>query len=164
MKEKNVIKSQYYASLEMLKQVIEACPDDLWADADYKNQFWNIAAHTLFYTHFYLHRSEEAYEPWTKIHPGSRSFGPAEDGEEKVPATKQEVLDYLAFIKERIDPMVDDLDLNAESGFYWLPFNKFELQFYNIRHVMQHTGELGERLWQAAGIETSWVGKGPDNN
>jgi len=27
------------------------------------------------------------------------------------------------------------------SGFDWLPFDKLELQFYNIRHIMQHTGE-----------------------
>ena len=164
MDQKEVIKSQYHASLEMFQQVVEACPEELWASSDFKNQFWNIAAHTLFYTHFYLHRSEEAYEPWTGISISSRSFGPPEDGGEKAPATTAEVLEYIDYLKGRIDPMVDDLDLTAESGFYWLPFNKFELQFYNIRHVMQHTGELGERLWQAAGIETSWVGKGPDNN
>jgi hypothetical protein len=164
MNQKDVIKSQYHASLEMFRQVVEACPENLWADGDYRNQFWNIAAHTLFYTHFYLHRAEDAYEPWTGIDINSRTFDPPEDDEEKVPATKGEVMDYLDFLKTRIDPMVDDLDLATESGFYWLPFNKLELQFYNIRHVMQHTGELGERLWQAAGIETPWVGKRPEDS
>ena len=57
---------------------------------------------------------------------------------------------------------MDALDLEAESGFYWLPFNKLELQFYNIRHLTLHTGELAERLWAVAGEETRWVGKRPE--
>jgi len=52
-------------------------------------------------------------------------------------------------------------DLEAESGFYWLPFNKLELQFYNIRHIQQHTGELYERLGTRANIELDWVGMQP---
>jgi hypothetical protein len=50
------------------------------------------------------------------------------------------------------------MDLEAESGFYWLPFDKLELQFYNIRHVQQHTGELCERLGAQGEIEVDWVG------
>ena len=53
---------------------------------------------------------------------------------------------------------VDALDLQAESGFDWLPFNKLELQFYNIRHIQQHTGELCERLGTVGDIEVDWVG------
>lgn len=48
--------------------------------------------------------------------------------------------------------------LHAESGFYWLPFDKLELQFYNIRHIQQHTGEHCERLGAYGEIEVGWVG------
>ena len=53
------------------------------------------------------------------------------------------------------------MDLEAEAGFYWLPFDKLELQIYNIRHIHQHTGELCERLGAQGGIEVGWVGMGP---
>ncbi len=46
-----------------------------------------------------------------------------------------------------------------ESGFFWLPFGKLELQFYNIRHLQHHTGELFERLG-AVGVTLDWVGRG----
>jgi len=49
------------------------------------------------------------------------------------------------------------MDLQAESGFHWLPFNKLELQVYNIRHLQQHTGELCERLGAHGEIEVAWV-------
>ena len=53
---------------------------------------------------------------------------------------------------------VPQLDLEAESGFGWLPFGKLELQFYNIRHLQQHTGELMERLGTRAHVDVDWVG------
>ncbi len=50
--------------------------------------------------------------------------------------------------------------LDADSGFYWLPFNKFELQLYNIRHIQHHTGQLTDRLRQAAML--AFAGSGDD--
>jgi hypothetical protein len=35
------------------------------------------------------------------------------------------------------------------------------LQFYNIRHVQQHTGELCERLGAKGEVEVDWVGMQP---
>jgi hypothetical protein len=162
MNTKDVIKSQYHASLEMLKQVIEGCPPELWNSSEHKNRYWNVAAHVLFYTHLYLHITENEFQPWPKLNLDARSFEPREDGAEKQPLTQSDVLEYLAYVQAKVDPMVEALDLNDESGFNWLPFNKLELQFYNIRHVMEHTGELAERLWQSAGVETRWVGKRPE--
>src|SRR5437016_11355850 len=49
-----VLKSQYHASLAMLRDTIERCPDALWTSGDYLNPFWRIAYHALYYTHFYL--------------------------------------------------------------------------------------------------------------
>ena len=56
---------------------------------------------------------------------------------------------------------VDALDLESKSGFDWLPINKLELQFYNIRHIQQHTGELCERLGVVEDIDVGWVGMKP---
>ena len=63
MNTKEVIRSQYQASLEMLAQAIFKCPQSLWADPQDKNQFWHIAYHALFYTHLYLQASEEEFPP-----------------------------------------------------------------------------------------------------
>ena len=47
---------------------------------------------------------------------------------------------------QQVVERVTQLDLEAHSGFEWLPFGKLELQIYSIRHLQQHTGELMERL------------------
>lgn len=152
------ITSQYLAALEMLKQVVAQCPPELWNAPEHKNKFWNIAYHALVYTHFYLHPTSEDFQPWEHHRQEARHFEPTEDGQEKQPYTQAEILDYLALVEESIPALVDALALEAESGFSWLPFNKFELQFYNLRHLVLHTGELAERLWQSAGKEVGWVG------
>lgn len=160
---REVFKSQYLASLEMLKQAVEKCPQALWADAEPKNKFWHIAYHALFYTHLYLSDSEKDFTPWKRHRDNSQFLGPIRRLPEMVPNTKepysrQEVLDYLDFCQKMAGKKVPGIDLDAESGFYWLPFNKTELQVYSIRHLQHHTGQLIERLRSEHDIEIRWVG------
>lgn len=164
---RGIIQSQYLASLEMLKAAIEKCPDALWNDAEYPNKFWHISYHVLFYTHLYLQQREEDFQPWTKHRKDYPFMGPVpwpphrkpEIGE---PYSKQEILEYLEVCRNEVRRRVDQMDLDAESGFEWLPFGKLELQFYNIRHVQHHAGQLIDRLRTRAGIGTEWVGKAPE--
>ncbi len=158
----DIIRSQYLAALEMLNQAILQCPEELWEDARFPNQFWQIAYHVLFYTHLYLQPTEEDFLPWEKHKQDYHSFeGLTEavpDPQNIIPYTKPEVLEYLEFCRREVNLRVVSLDLEAESGFYWLPFNKMELQFYNIRHLQHHTGDLSERLGSNADIHIRWVG------
>jgi hypothetical protein len=164
---KNITQSQYLAALEMLKQTIEKCPDELWNKQSDKNKYWHVAYHVIFYAHLYLQPTEEDFHPWEKHREeyqfmGSVHWPPHHELKIGEPYTKEEVLEYLDFCKQQVVEIVPQLDMHAESGFSWLPFSKFELQFYNIRHLQQHTGELAERLGQA-GIDINWVGmKSPE--
>jgi hypothetical protein len=146
------IQSQYLAALEMLKQVIVKCPAAQWNAPGDKDKFWNKAYHTLFYVHLYLQETEAHFRPWEKHH----------DPDTGEPFTHDEVLEYLVFVQGQVREQVPALNLEAESGFDWLPFNKLELQLYNIRHIQQHTGELYERLGTRENIELDWVGRQPN--
>jgi hypothetical protein len=157
MEVKEIIKSQYLASLEMLKKAIVQCPESMWADPEPKNKFWHIAHHALFYTHLYLQPAEKDFTPYKSM--GHLPFEPSEHGEIREPFTRDEILGYLEYCQEEVKQSLSRLDLDSdESGFYWLPFGKLELQFYNIRHIHLHTGELCERLGTTAGIDVDWVG------
>jgi hypothetical protein len=167
MTTKEIIKSQYMAALEMLAQAITQCPQNLWADPEDVNQFWNIAYHALFFTHLYLQESEAEFQPWEKHVDGLHHFDPQpesapEGAEYGLPFSKEDLLSYLDFCRQVVRDRVPATNLEAESGFDWIPFNKLQLQFYNIRHIQHHTGELYERLGTRAGIEVRWVGMGPD--
>ena len=53
MDTKALIQSQYHATLDMLEEAIRACPEDLWTDPGFKNTFWHVAYHAIFYTHLF---------------------------------------------------------------------------------------------------------------
>ena len=145
---KRVIQSQYLAALDMLKQAIEKCPETVWYDPNEKFRVWSKAYHVVFFVHFYLADAEKDFNEWEKHH----------DPDGDVPFTKEEVLEYLEFAKGQVMERVPVTDLEAESGFHWYPVNKLELQFINIRHVQQHTGELYETLGMREHIELPWFG------
>ncbi len=155
MDAKNVICSQYGASLDMLEQAVHKCPPEMWDDAQDKNRFWHVCYHVLYYTHLYLQPSLESFHRWPKHREKTSRLDPQEEALQ--PYTPKEVQEYLDFCRMQVNLNVPQLDLAAASGFNWLPFDKLELMLYNIRHIQQHTGELMERLGARAGIDVDWV-------
>ncbi|MEX2582950.1 MAG: hypothetical protein WD766_06740, partial [Gemmatimonadota bacterium] len=61
---RGILKSQYHATLAMLRETIERCPDELWYGDDHPNACWQIAYHALYFTHLYLQPNEAAFRPW----------------------------------------------------------------------------------------------------
>ncbi|MCP4427112.1 MAG: DinB family protein [Chloroflexi bacterium] len=160
---KKDIQSQYLAALAMLEKAIASCPDALWDNPADKNRFWHVAFHAIFYTHLYIQPVEKDFVAWVKHRENYEFMGPLpwpphdtpEIGE---PYSKADLLEYVTFCHEEIGEKTAVLDFTAaESGFHWIPLNKLELQFYNIRHLQHHTGELCDRLG-AAGIDVEWIG------
>lgn len=163
-----IIQSQYLAGLEMLRRVVETCPESVWDAEKDKNRTWLVAYHAVFYTHLYLQPTLADFVPWEKGRENLQFMGSMPEGGGEAPESGQaytpaELLDYLELCRRQVAEIVPALDLHAPSGFDWLPLSKLELQFYNLRHLMQHTGELMERLWADAGIETGWEGRGEVN-
>ena len=78
------IASQYRASLAMLGQAIDLCPEPLWLSSDYQNRFWHIAYHAVFYTPFYLQVHESSFQAWGKHKPDSQ-FLVAQPGAPQAP-------------------------------------------------------------------------------
>ena len=146
-----VVCSQFDAALSMLKQAVERCPDALWDAPEDRNRFWQVAYHSLFFTHLYLQKSAADFRVWSKHRANSESIEPG-------PAyTQTEVLEYLHFCRQQVAERTADLDPEAPSGFDWCRFSKLELQFYNLRHLSQHTGELLERLGARAEMGVDWI-------
>ena len=143
-----VIQSQYLAALAMLKQAIMKCPESVWDAPGDKFKFWSKSYHTIFFVHLYLQNAEKDFVQWEKHH----------DPDGGIPFTKDEVLEYLAFVEKQVLERVSAMNLEAESGFHWYPVNKLELQFINLRHIQQHAGELYECLGTRENIELGWVG------
>jgi hypothetical protein len=167
------LKTQYHAALAMLRQAIERCPEPLWTCGDATNAFWQIAYHTLYYTHLYLHPRAEDFTPWehhqTFIQDLDEFRAPPEiqdlcelphrPPQTGKPYTREQVLAYWELCDAMVDEAVGALDLLAsDCGFPWYQLTKAEHQMVNIRHIEHHTAQLGVRLREAAGIGIDWIG------
>ena len=151
---------QFNAPLKMMETAITLCPEQLWLEGD-PNRFWHIAYHALFYTHLYLAPTEAEVVPWEKRRPDYHFLGAppgrAEVARAEVPYTQAELLEYVALCRGEVETQIAVVDFEAVSGFFWLPFDKLELQFYNIRHLQHHVGQLAERLRTHAGVGLPWA-------
>jgi len=156
-----MLERQCGASLEMLGRAVRLCPDSLWATGT-PNRFWHIAYHALFYVHFYLQKSDKDFLPWPLHKPDSQYLGPRSWAPEALrqtiePYTKKEVLEYLELCRAELSSGLLRLDMDAPSGFAWLPFSTLEVQLYSLRHLAHHTGQLIDRLRSVEGIGVQWV-------
>ena len=162
-----ILKSQYHASLAMLREAIDRCPDDLWTSTEHLNPSWEVAYHVLFFAHVYSSRDEASFRPW-EHHQADVQYpdgipGPADPKSTlplvATPYTKSEVLAYWTWCDGWIDAAIDAMDLaSPQSGFSNYPIPKLEHQLVNIRHIQHHTAQLAARLRTTANIGIDWVG------
>lgn len=163
------LKSQYHAALATLRQAVEKCPDDLWVADGFPSPYWQVAYHTLFFTHFYLQPDEKAFTAWEN-HRDEYHFlealpwPPHRPPNLETPYTKSEVMAYWRECDAMIDAGIDRLDLDADDcGFWWYDISKMEHQIMNTRHIQHHAAQLADRLRSAAAIEIDWIGGRPPN-
>ena len=168
-----ILKSQYHASLAMLRDTIERCPDALWTSGDYLNPFWRIAYHALYYTHFYLQPNADSFRPWEHHQTGIQFMDDQERPPDRAgigelphrpprtgkPYIKEEVLAYWNICHSAIDRAVDALDIsNPDCGFFWYKVSKIEHQVISLRHLQHHMAQLGDRIRAATNTGIGWVG------
>lgn len=149
-----LLTSQYLASLAMLKEAIEKCPPSLWNAPEDRNRFWRVAYHALFFTHLYVADSEESFVPWPQHRAGYEEFDGTPDD---APYDKASILEYLAFCQHHLPQRLPQLDFWACEDFEDRTLTTLERQINSLRHLMQHVGELAERLGSRTGAEVEWV-------
>jgi hypothetical protein len=164
---RSVLKSQYHASLAMLRQAVEKCPEHLWYSQEQVNAFWQTAYHTLFFAHLYLQPNEAAFQPWEQ-HQGQVQHEDGQTGPSDPnsplplipePYTRKQVLEYWSVCDAMVDPAIDALDLlSSESGFSWYKVSKLEHQIVNVRHIQLGAAQLSGRLRAALNVGVEWVG------
>ncbi len=165
-----VLKSQYHAGLAMLREAIEACPDELWLRPHRRNAFWQVAYHAIFFTHLYLHRTHEGARFWQGHRTDSQNPdgipGPADPASDlplaPPPYTRAQALEFQAVCDAFVNPAVDALDLlDPRCGFPWYKVSKLEHQLVNLRHLQHHGAQLADRLRTELDHGVRWVGARP---
>jgi hypothetical protein len=158
---------QFGPAIDMLRDALRDCPDELWEARLWEDQpdqwvavgfskFWYLGYHTLFWLDLYLTGAEEGFAP-------PAPFDLVEMAANEVlprTYTRTELLGYLEYCRGRCQETIGAMSPEQAyrmCRFAWGEVPFAELQLYNLRHVQEHAAQLGMFLGQQAGKSTRWV-------
>jgi hypothetical protein len=154
---KSSVWQQFGAAIDMLRNAIVACPEELWSDRSERPELWYTVYHTLFWLDLYLTGSLEGFAP-----PAPFTLGELEaDVMPDRVYTKDELLAYLEHCRQKCRATIEALTVEtADRRPSVSRVDSFlELLLYNMRHVQEHNAQLGLVLGQKIGWEADWVAK-----
>lgn len=153
------LRRQYGAMTQMIRNAIEACPDDLWEADDEPPSFAHLVYHTIFFLDFYIGDSPEQVKAFTH-----QDFAADRDPDLSKPPSKlfgkEELLAYLDRAEEKSLDIIENLDAEdfaRRCAFDWKEVETvLELLINNLRHLCHHVGQLNFILHEA-GNAPAWV-------
>lgn len=166
---KTAVWQQFAASIDMLNNAINACPDDLWTvrlwddpELPASSEFWYLAYHTLFWLDLYLSGAVEGFVPPAPFN--LDELDPAGLLPERV-YSKSELLAYLTHTRQKCQATVNSLTAEKAQQlckFPWGEVTFVSLLLDNMRHVQEHTAQLNLILGQKIGFGPRWVARARD--
>jgi len=161
---KTAISQQFGATIDMLENVLQACPDYLWhvrlwddSQLPASAEFWYILYHTLFWLDLYLSGSVKGFVPPAPF--TLDELDPAGLLPEK-PYTKNELQIYLEHTRMKCRSTLETLtDEKARQlcNFSWGEVTFAALLLDNMRHVQEHVAQLNMILGQKINWSPRWV-------
>lgn len=161
---KSAISQQFGATIDMLENVLHACPDHLWRvrlwddpQLPESSEFWYILYHTLFWLDLYLSGTVEGFAPptpFTLDELDSTGILPER------PYTKDELQTYLEHTRMKLRSTIDGLtdeEAHQVCKFSWGEVTFAGLLLDNMRHVQEHTAQLNMILGQRIRWSPKWV-------
>ncbi len=162
---KKCLDGQFGASLSVLSQCVEQCPEEGWEGLVGNHAFWHVAYHTLFFTDLYLSPDEKSFEPPSFYREDYHFFGrkpwpPYETVAADVPYPKETIVEYVEICRGKaarsIGRETPD-SLAGPCGFWWYKVPRGEFYLVNIRHIQHHAAQMSLYLRKSAGIGIEWV-------
>lgn len=163
----SIIWHQFGAALDLLGDVIRACPDERWRDVVWDDsdgqaygEFWFIVYHALVWTDRYPSRAGREFKPPAPFIAGAL---PEE------PYTKDELLAYLAYCRRKGQVTLEALDDETAARPYVFPWDGggempfAELMLYTMRHTQEHAAQLSLHLGRKTGAAPDWVSRARSN-
>ena len=155
----SIIWHQFGAALDLLDDVILACPDERWRDVIWDDtdgpeygEFWFIVYHTLAWTDRYVSGIGKGFVPPAPFIAGAL---PEE------PYSKDDLRAYLHQCRRKCRETLEALDDEKAAQQYEFPWGRRmsfgELMLYTMRHAQEHGAQLSLHLGQKTGTAPDWI-------
>lgn len=136
------LRRQYYSALGTLAQVIDACPDGVWARAFGPTVFWHEVYHNLFWAANFVGPSDHRFNPA----PFGADIDPRlfVDPPETVDRTTiRGYLEQATRLVEQAFDALNDTELARPDEYDESDFDSTAQRLlYELRHLQHHNGKL----------------------
>lgn len=175
---KDCLWKNFAASIDMLKNAIEMCPDELWND---NRKFFYNAYHCAVFTDYYLTIPPVNFFPplaYTLTEPDEIPAGAIDDVVPNKLYSRAELSEYVQRTREKCRGVIrsltedklneswiatDELADLSLSGMDVLKYSILEILFYNLRHIQHHAAQLNLLLRQAINASPDYVSQAEDD-
>jgi uncharacterized damage-inducible protein DinB len=152
-----ILRRNLHPTLDMLSNVVQQCPDDVWDAGDETAPIWQQAYHTLFWLNAWL-------RDW-----GREFAAPAFHTDEArdlvrgaAPVlTRSQIEEYMTYVysgcEEYLDVLTAD-SLTEETEAFGQKYTVADRIVGQIRHVQHHVGSMHSILKRKAGSAPRWLG------
>jgi hypothetical protein len=160
------------AAIDMLKEAITLCPDELWQK---EMKFFYLTWHTTVFLDYYLTYPVKNFQPVLPYTVTDQDKLPAEAIDDVMPDrhySRQEILAGLSSIREKCKKLIlhttgdklmnrwiedDEISMHGLCPSTVINYTILEILFYNFRHVQHHTAQLYFILRQKINAAPDWV-------
>jgi hypothetical protein len=154
----DICRVNYGAVFQMLREAIKTCPKALWDARAEGTPFWQVAAHAIWWTDFYLSETQAHFTVPELLTPDIASFKVLPD----VAPARRAMLKYLRETEARCKRMLARFEkspamLTAANTFTWTGPTPAHRHIYNIRHAQDHAAGLNAMLTRAQSKSAPWV-------
>lgn len=162
----------FAAVIEMLKNIIVICPDEIWQK---ERKIFYMTYHTVIFLDYYLTSPVKDFHPNLHYIIADPGHLPSEAIDDVLPNrfySKEELLTYISSIKEKCKKIIkqtpkekfsegwindDEIKMHGLCPSVVIKYNLLEILFYNFRHVQHHVAQLNLLLRQNANVATEWI-------
>lgn len=164
--------ANFGAAIDMLKNAIALCPDELW---EKEKKFFYTTYHTTLFLDYYLSIPVTDFRPMLPYTIADSSKLPAEAIDDVIPDrwySKEEMITYLSVIHDKCKKLItgatkeklaerwiqdDEINLHGLCPSIVRDYSVLDILFYNLRHVQHHVGQLNFMLRQKINTAPDWV-------
>jgi len=158
--------SQLLASLSMLKDCIDRCPEKEWNERHQDYPFSQVVFHALFDCEYHLCDSVEDLKGQPFHRDNRKAFADYEELDDAAPRRLHDldfILKYYEHCRLKVASEIEtksDAELQVPNSDVRRNMTKLERYANTIRHVQHHAAQLGLRLQLLNGEEMEWVSRG----
>lgn len=169
---KDCLWKNFASAIDMLKGVINICPDELWKT---DKKIFYMAYHTTIFLDYYMTYPVSDFKPMLPYTIVPENELPKEAIDDVIPDqhfSQQEMIVYLNEIRKKCERLILDSEGNIFSK-QWIKkseinihglcpsivenYTILEIMFYNFRHLQHHIGQLNFMLRTKANMATDWI-------